>query len=672
MAVEIYEGSYRGHSIYYYQYEAGGVYRVSDVSGTFETITEAKAAIDEAEGAAQVIDRGPQGPPTPGLVEVDEYRGVIIYEMAGDTGLVFSIYHAIYTSYLGIADAKATIDGVLGPILPGEPGYVTPITPEPGKIGFPPLLGWIGDVLNWGKGVWDGSFNALIAYSKAVSGAGSAVSAALSAIPTVTWTAISNIPTVITALGDLVWSKLIDRMAEIFTKSSEASISRALKILPEAMGQSPEYKTEIENTLRPFANDAIQSLLDAVNPEKYVHSTLSPDEAAGQLNVLGATVAAANIGIWIAHTVAEAATLGQLEAVGQLSNIVVSSLGVNALSARALMIPIEKSILIPAEMHYNEVYTPEIPSYQDLINQVVKEVISLDEFKAKMKLLGYNETWSQRIWDAHFIAPSLNDILTAWRRGLIDEGEVDRLMILVDLDPRFKNIFDTRKYVDPPLSVTRFMYEEGVITPGQVREYVALQGYRPEHVDNITKYITEFQERLWRRRYLTTLSSGYIKGVYASGDLQKAVVDAGYSEGVASWIVANADARKKIDAAKVVEEKPKLLGIGDMKVAYLRNLVDAAKLRVDLGVRGYSYDDVELLIKVLDEQKVVTSAGGRKVALSEGELIKAWQFSKITEPRLRIELTTRGLSMEEIDILEATKLAEWAAGGKPSPEEEIL
>src|SRR3990170_1893957 len=236
----------------------------------------------------------------------------------------------------------------------------------------------------------------------------------------------------------------------------------------------------------------------------------------------------------------ESLSLGQFEWMSQAQGVWLDSQGLTDVMKKGYLIDAEKGLLKRAEQEANAKYTAEIPSYQDLITQVVKEVITLPEFKAQMKKQGYSEQWSQRIWDAHFQPPDWTQILQAFYRGEVKREELNPLMILVDLDPRFKEIFDTRKYVDPPLNMTRFLFETGAITVSQVEENVKLQGYRPEHVAAITEYVTEFQSRLWRRRYLVTLQGGYQKGVYTAGELEKAVLEAGYTPDVSKWILANA------------------------------------------------------------------------------------------------------------------------------------
>ncbi|GAH75050.1 unnamed protein product, partial [marine sediment metagenome] len=210
-------------------------------------------------------------------------------------------------------------------------------------------------------------------------------------------------------------------------------------------------------------------------------------------------------------------------------------------------------VLVDLDPRYDVVWDnliEQIPAYSELVNELVKEVIDMDEFLKYMKWYGFDEKWAKRIWDAHFLPPALGDIITAWRRGIIDEKRVDDLMILVDLDPRFKEIFDTRKYIDPTITLARYMFETGAIGEDRVREIVARQGYLPEDVDPITEFIIRFQERRFRTYYLRALATGAVYGAYTGEEVLEEVTAVGYRKEVGEWMLKTAEARKKTTEAR--------------------------------------------------------------------------------------------------------------------------
>lgn len=560
----------------------------------------------------------------------------------------------ITATFATVAEAEAK-----PPMRLGEVITVVPVTTTVSS-GIPWPFTWIGDVVNWFGQAWENVSKSMIRAQEAQTQATIESSRSLSEMMVDANEKRMKDYAKPAGLGGLLWGGLSESMGELVKNSMSEALAEVVRLAPEATGHSPEAKKQMTAVLEPYANGIVAAVLAEVSPAKYAKSPITPEEAKNSLNMIMNGIVAVEIGLFVAHAFLEGATLGQIEALSQIENMVISKLGLNQVASAAIMIPLNELVLKRAQQYYAAEYTPEIPSYQDLIEMVVKEVIPLNDFKRQMKYLGYAEDWSQKIWDKHFIPPSLTDILTAWRRGLIDEKRVDELMILVDLDPRFKAIFDTRKYVTPTLSLARFMFETGAIDAAKVEEIIKLEGYSPEFVPALVNYIVGFQGRRWRTRHLQALATGFVRGVRTEADVHTAVLAAGYTEEVAKWLIESSRVRRDIEAAKGGKEGAKLLGLGELKRAYLKNMIDADALRTDLQMRGYQTTDVDLLVKLLDEEKVVTSAGGEKIALSVAELKAAFKYKEITEDRLRIELTLRGLSLEEINILINTWIKQWS------------
>jgi hypothetical protein len=141
------------------------------------------------------------------------------------------------------------------------------------------------------------------------------------------------------------------------------------------------------------------------------------------------------------------------------------------------------------------------------------------------------------------------------------------------------------------------------------------------------------------------------------------VVAAGYSEGVAEWMIKAAEMRTKIASYRFEHPKPKLMSIGNLKDAYLLDKIDADKLRTELLQRGYLLDEVDLLISLMDEDKVVAKEGRQVIALSITQLLDAYRYEQITRDVLFIKLQTRGLALDEVETLVKTKEKQWGVGG---------
>ncbi|GAG80565.1 unnamed protein product, partial [marine sediment metagenome] len=225
--------------------------------------------------------------------------------------------------------------------------------------------------------------------------------------------------------------------------------------------------------------------------------------------------------------------------------------------------------LVDLDPDYNdEIWTPnigEIPPVSELVNQRVKEVITESKFNESLKFWGYPPEWGLRIWDAHFQPPSLNDILTAYRRQVpvdipeIDEvsgqitfrhveqlsiSDVHQLMVLVDLDKRYQTIFDTRIFNEPTKREARYMYELGAIGEDEVKRLVEQSGMLPQYVDPMTEYLTKFQERSEITGYLNALETAFTNGTITEAELTDATLEAGYTQAVADWKIKTALVRR--------------------------------------------------------------------------------------------------------------------------------
>lgn len=457
---------------------------------------------------------------------------------------------------------------------------------------------------------------------------------------------------------------------------------------------------------------------------------------------------------YVAGTVAEIASLGQFKGLFQFEPFIASKLGWSAICEKAAMLPVEKSLFIPTEQYYNSVYTPlipdsgslirmlakhvitfdeyliwnrmngfsdglsqkawdaakatpdlpqlqialhrgviselaytelktyvglderwnhvwdatlwNIPPYQDIINMRVKEVIEQDQFRDYLRLQGYRPEWADKLWTAHFIPPSLQDVLIAWRRGVIDEPEVDRLMRIVDLDvDRFKNVFDTRKFNDPSISLARFMFEIGAIDSARVRDIVKRNGFGGSDQDALVDYIVKFQERRWRTRYLVGLSSAMLYGAATEEEIRAEVAAAGYQPGVAEWLIKYSQLRVKVRNSQLSGGKPRLLSVGDLKKLYKTVKISPRDFDLELRKRGYDDQDITWTMDLLDTEMVKADAGGALSGLTMIQLVDAWRYNAIDEGKFRNILVVRGLSDEEVTIIENTYKAKWGVSPQP-------
>lgn len=430
---------------------------------------------------------------------------------------------------------------------------------------------------------------------------------------------------------------IVNKLGTIFQRSTQEGINESLKAIDAATGDSPEFSKDIETKLTGFTDKLVGDALGKLTPEALGESPLAPADAAQKLTVVGGVIQALSIGTYIANAIGESATLGQLEAIGRISEMVIGNLGIADLGRQALTLPLEALLTIPARQHYMNLFTPIIPSSGELINQVVKEVITVDEFRKTMRFHGFSEVYSQQIWDAHFIAPSLGQMLKMYLRGRWGEVGGDAaitkltdMQILVDLDPRFNDIWKEQWHNDPSITQARFMFEVGAIDEAAVKDIVVRSGLVPEYVDRFTDFIVRFQERFWRRRYLIAMARGYREGVFTSDELTAEITKAGYTSGVAEWMINTEDVRAKIVAAKPTVEREIELPISIVSDAYYLDEQDIDWVKGKLSDRGYDDDEIDAYVTVLENKKENKEIGVKTGGLTVSQVLTAMKKRSLT------------------------------------------
>jgi hypothetical protein len=618
----------------------------------------------------------PITPPYTGA-PIEVFNGFDIYQNPDTLKFYYFIAGVESVYFDTIEEARASISAYLASITPTPPVTPAPTTTAPA----PANLGWLQGVADWFGNLAKWFSDQIAGIGKSVTDEIKAEGTRRLAQDTVNSQAITQSLDTIKDIGPSLataFKGTFDQITSGLTKPLTDFGPNAASEVSTAMSEhspDPKVKAAVEEMVKVITAQQAEII------KQIYHSPADPNQASDT----AATLAAKLIGVSMSVSIAGALIdiLHPIKGVGalEIAKGVVEEIGIPDTVKEIMGAPVRFGIMPPLQKYLNSVYQPNLPGIGDLTNMRMKEVIGQPAFREWIKYQGYSEDWADKYWDAHYTPPSLSDILTAWRRKIpvnipfedpvtgeyqmrqvdqLSEDDVKSLMERIDLDPRYFDIFATRKYVTPPIGMTRFLFETGAIkTREEVTDLVALEGYEPKYIEAITDFIVNFQARRWRVRYLQALSTGYTKGVRTTEQIHAAVIDAGYTEDVAKWLIDSANVRLDIEKAKGTTGGAKLLSEGELKRLYLKNHLSADQLRTELQVRGYSTTDIDLLIVMLDEEKVVVSAGGSKVALSIPELLSAMRYGKMTEDQVGIELQLRGLSLQETEILISTKKAQW-------------
>lgn len=567
---------------------------------------------------------------------------------------------------------------------------------------------------------------------------------------------------------------LLGSIGDFVTGTRNSFAIQSVNSIIESLKGSPVWQNDLLAQQDPITQTFAQRWSKLIDPSIWIPEDPTLQNYIAQSHKMTGELIHHKIGDNIFGLGIEAGTLGQIEGMSNLLYDVQKSFGIDEIVKQINLLPIEKAMLQPFEHAVNSTFPTAIPTYTDLIEMVVKEVITLEQFKTEMLKEGYNKEWSQRIWDKHFIAPnfgdvrrafhrgalndeqliammklvdldpryntdvwlplieeipnvselvnqrvkevigdqtfgnalkfhgyspiwgqriwdahfippSLGDIMTAYRRQvpvtipIYDEetgltttksvtslsvSDVHDLMKLVDLDPRYNSIFDTRFYRDPSIREARYMFETGAIGEDRVKDVVIRSGLDPDYVDDMTHYLTHFVERAYQRRYLTVLSTAYASQTYNETQVTELTTKAGFTEGVANWVIEIGKVRRDIEITPREIPKPRILTVAQLDKAYVKDLIDESNYTTRMLQMGYETLDISLKVQLLDMDKTVEEVGTRVIRLTTAQLLNAWKYEEMTEDEVRTELGLRGLDQLNIDRLINTKKKQWDIGGE--------
>jgi len=250
-----------------------------------------------------------------------------------------------------------------------------------------------------------------------------------------------------------------------------------------------EYDPTIANQLKDLVNSSL--ITSGFNPElvdQVRDSPASPEKAAETATALAQALLGATILGGSASIAAEAASMGQIEAVTSIFMFLMGITGADDLGRTLALLPYKSAIFTPAEQYYNSINRPEIPGTGDLIRFLVREAITQDRFGELMARQGYSDELAENFWVAHWREIGENRINEAFHRGVIDRDERDKYLIILDYRPDARPGFgiadrdiigSLSKRLIPRVDVRR-AWEYGLIDDDDLlQRYVAL-GYEED------------------------------------------------------------------------------------------------------------------------------------------------------------------------------------------------
>lgn len=147
-----------------------------------------------------------------------------------------------------------------------------------------------------------------------------------------------------------------------------------------------------------------------------------------------------------------------------------------------------------------------------LIQQVVKEVITPEQFIESMALQGWSKEEAQKYWDVHWKLVSLDDLMDMRNRGLITNEKFGEMLIRHDYHPDWIEHLKEISYKNPTLRQFRQIMEYTDITDAEIDYALQTFGFAPEWEPVMRKFLTSRRLTTERTRMINELETNYVKG----------------------------------------------------------------------------------------------------------------------------------------------------------------
>jgi hypothetical protein len=457
------------------------------------------------------------------------------------------------------------------------------------------------------------------------------------------------------------WGGMVKAFRAI-TGDWDEMAKRWANIASEATTTGTEtWHSDLSATLKPVGDKAVKDMLDAVDVSKYAHSPITPEEAVTAATAIAGGIVGTSIAIWLAHAAAEAASLGQYEAVKDLDTVVLSKLGLSALGARILSVPIERGLIVNSEYFYNSLFRPELlplnvleteylrneideefhdlqlkyrgytdekikkikeaytrrPSPAEYMSMRAEGTITAVDYHKRMAEHGFSEFWADKLYDEYLREPSMRELATLYRRGKISRDAFVNMYEVARLDRKYERLdsetgaagtgsLDAWKeliYNDPSWRQLNVMATSGKLTDAQIDELLTAMGTRPEYMAVLTEVLKELPGTTQRRQVLTLEARLVALGRLDEATYNTDAVELKVAPQISEMILRVERTRLKTGAEAPIRQE----SLGNLNTWYMSDIIDADTYRSMAKDLTYPDDIIDNQLAYLDKKKAAVT-----------------------------------------------------------------
>lgn len=291
-------------------------------------------------------------------------------------------------------------------------------------------------------------------------------------------------------------------------------------------------------------------------------------------------------------------------------------------------------------------YTPEriaelkatwtvIPSAQDILWMVSKEAFEEDQVRMFgldeefpvdqlewLRKQGLSEDWAKRYWRAHWNQPSIQLGYEMLHRSEITPEELNGLFRVQEIPPFWREKLSAISHHPYTRVDVRRMFRANVIGRAVVKRTYLDLGYDEEHAENLTKWVEAEYGDEPKELTRSQVESGYRDGILSRSEAQSLLVQMGYSERQANFLIDYVDFKQLDDL------KDKKVAV--IKTRFLNHIIDEPTVVAELTHLEVSAERAEVLIETwnLDKQLDIKLP-------SKTDVDKFWKAGLINETQWR-------------------------------------
>lgn len=241
-----------------------------------------------------------------------------------------------------------------------------------------------------------------------------------------------------------------------------------------------------------------------------------------------------------------------------------------------------------------------LPGVQDIIRMAVREAFSPEivakfgmdsdfppEFGERAERRGLSAENAKNYWRAHWDLPSATQGFEMFHRNVISYDELNTLLRTLDVMPFWRDRLIQMTYSLPTRVDIRRIYNLGIRDRDWVKQQYLKLGYSEDDAEALTEFTTTLATSTDRDLTKADILSLYKKGVLDEATATEYLIEIGYSEDDADYLIAK--------EATAVAEATRELSLTQIKSLALSGIIDKTEATARMADIGYTAEDIEKL-----------------------------------------------------------------------------